>query len=213
MSREATGVLCLTITQGFSRMTWEAVQSAKELAKHELPGFPIDVIDSGTVCGAYGLIVLAAARAAARGQSLPQVVEAAQSVRSRVTLIAAMDTLKYLEKGGRIGKAASWAGSLLDIKPILEVPPSTGVVEPMQRVRGKARAVTRLLDIMRERVGTEKPLHVIVDHGNVPQEAQTLEAHVLSRFKCIVSYITCFAQVAGVHTGPGLLGLSFYSEP
>ena len=101
-------------------------------------------------------------------------------------------------------------GSLLDIKPIIEVPTSTGVVEPLQRVRTRQKALRRLLEIMGERVGKEQPVHVSIDHANAPDEASWLKTQVSSRFDCAEVYINDWAPVAGVHCGPGTIGLSFY---
>ena len=106
----------------------------------------IEIVDSGTAVGAYGFVVLAAARAATDGNPPHSVVAAAEKVKSKVTMIGALDTLRYLEKGGRMGKAAYWAGSALNIKPIIEIPTSSGVVEPLERVRSRPKALRRLSD-------------------------------------------------------------------
>ena len=207
-AQQASGIVCILVTSGFSKMGLESALVARE----SLPQVPIEVIDSRTAVGAYGFIVLAAARAAAEGKSLPEVVRATEDMKMRVNMIAALDTLKYLAKGGRIGKAACWVGSLLSVKPILEVPTSTGVVEPIERVRTRRKALQRLLDIMGERVETEQPLHVSIDHANVPDDAGWLKTQVLSHFDCAEIYINDWAPVAGVHCGPGVIGLSFYAD-
>jgi len=206
-AQEAGSIACILVTSGLSSMGLKSALIARE----SFPELPIEVIDSRTAVGAYGFMVLAAARAAAEGKPLSEVVRAVEDMKGRVNMIATLDTLKYLEKGGRIGKAACWAGSLLNIKPIIEVPTSTGVVEPVGRVRNRIKALEHLLDIMEERVGTEKPLHVSIDHGNVPDEAGWLETQVSSRFNCAEIFINDFAPVAGVHCGPGVIGLSFYA--
>jgi len=207
VAQGASGIVCILVTAGFSRMGLESALAAREA--YTLT--PIEVIDSRTAVGAYGFVVLAAARAAAEGKPLPKVIKAAEDMKKRVTLIVALDTLKYLAKGGRIGKAACWAGSLLSIKPILEVPTSTGVVVPLVRVRTKQKALERLLEIMGEKVGTGQPVHVSIDHANVPDEASWLKAQASSHFDCAEIYINDFAPVAGVHCGPGVIGLSFYA--
>jgi len=182
------------------------------IARESYPEVPIEVIDSRTAVGAYGFVVLAAARAAANNKSLPEVAKIIEDMKGRVNMIATLDTIKYLEKGGRIGKAACWAGSLLSIKPIIEVPTSTGVVEPLGRVRNRNKALEWLLDIMEERVSGEQPIHVSIDHANVPDEADWLKTKILSRFNCTEIFINHFAPVAGVHCGPGVIGVSFYAD-
>ncbi len=206
-AKGADAIACILVTAGFSQMGLEAALAAK---KSISPTPPIEIMDSRTAIGAYGFIVLAAARAAAAGKSLPEVIKAAEDVQRRVTLIGALDTLKYLAKGGRIGKAAHWAGTMLSIKPIIEVPPSTGVLEPLERVRTKRKALERLLEIMQERVGEGQRVHVSIDHANVPDEASWLKSQVSSLFDCAEVYINDWAPVAGVHCGPGVIGLSFY---
>ena len=206
-ARGKDALVCILVTAGFSQMGLQAAQAAKK----SLSQTPIEIIDSRTAMGAYGFVVLAAARAAAEGKSLPEVVKAAEDVQQRVTLILTLETLKYLAKGGRIGKAAHWAGTVLSIKPILEVPVSVGAIEPLERVRSRPKALKRLLGIMRERVGGKKRVHVSVDHANVLEEAQWLKEQVSSMFDCAEVYINDWTPVAGVHCGPGVIGLSFYA--
>jgi DegV family protein with EDD domain len=208
VGKDADSIACILVTAGFSHMGLQAALTARE----SVPEPPIEIMDSRTALGAYGFIVLAAAKAAAAGKSLPEVLEAAKDVQKRVTLIAALDTLKYLAKGGRIGKAASWAGTLLSIKPIIEVPPSTGVLEPVERVRTRRRALERLLEIIQERVGKGQRVHASIEQANVPEDAHWLETQLLSLFDCAEIYINDFAPVAGVHCGPGVIGIPFYSE-
>lgn len=203
----ADAIACILVTAGFSQMGLQAAQNARE----SVPEPPIEIMDSRTALGAYGFVVLAAAKAAAAGKPLPEVIQAAQDVQKRVTMIATLNTLKYLAKGGRIGKAASWAGTLLSIKPIIEVPPSTGVLEPLERVRTRRKALERMLGIMQERVGQGQRVHASIEQANVPEDAKWLESRLASLFDCAEIYINDFAPVAGVHCGPGVIGISFYT--
>jgi len=206
VSKKASSIACILVTSGLSQM---GLQSAL-IAKKAFSQYPIEVFDSRAAVGAYGFVVLAAARAAADGKPLAEVLKVAEDVRERVTTIFTLDTLKYLAKGGRIGKVASWMGSLLSVKPIIEVPTSTGVLEPIQRVRTRQKALQRLLEIMGEKVGTGRDVHVSVDHANAPDDAKWLKAEVSSRFECAEILINNWAPVVGVHSGPGTIGLSFY---
>jgi DegV family protein with EDD domain len=206
-ARGKDAVFCILVTPKFSQMGWQAAMTARKSISQP----QVELMDSRTAVGAYGFIVLAAARAAAEGKPLPEVVKAARDVQKRVTVILTLETLKYLAKGGRIGKAAHWAGTMLNIKPILEVPVSVGAIEPLERVRSRPRALRRLLEIMRERVGEGKQVHVSVDHANVLGEAQWLKEQVSSMFDCAEVYINDWTPVAGVHCGPGVIGLSFYA--
>ncbi len=207
-ARDASAIACILVTSGFSQMGLEAALAArKSISQAPL----IEIMDSRTAVGAYGFVVLAAARAAAEGKSLPEVIKAAEDVQRRVNLVLTLDTLKYLAKGGRIGKAARWAGTMLSIKPILEVPVSTGVIEPLERIRSRQKALKRLLGIMQERVSEGQRVHVSIDHANVPDEASWLKSQISSLFDCAEVYINDWPPVVGVHCGPGVVGLSFYA--
>ena len=208
-SKGTEGILCISVSSGLSSI-FESSWQAKELAKEELPGVAIEVIDCRTAAGGQAFVVMEAARAAASGHTLAEVTEVAKSMMAKVNIIVILDTLYYLAKGGRIPKAAAWAGSFLDIKPIIEV--AKGEVSLLERARTKPRGVERLLKIMRERVGMEKPLHVIVMHANAAQEAEKLKDRVVSEFDCAELFTTEFTPVMGIHTGPGLLGLAFYAD-
>jgi DegV family protein with EDD domain len=207
VAKEANGIACVLVTTGFSKMGLEAALAAKT----SFSPYPLEVVDSRAAVGAYGFVALAAARAAAEGKTLPEVLQVIEDMKERVTTVFTLNTLKYLAKGGRIGKAASLMSGLLNVKPILEVPTSTGVIEPLQRVRTRQKALQRLLEIMEEKIGASKPVHVSIDHANVIDDANRLKSEVSSRFDCAEVYINNWAPVAGVHCGPGTIGLSFYT--
>jgi DegV family protein with EDD domain len=214
--REASGradsILHITATLPISATGHEAAIQAKERAAEELPGTVIEVIDSRTTVGAQLLVVLQAARAAAGGKSLREVIEAVSNTISRVSEIDLFTTLFYLERGGRIGEARALQKSAVDFKPIIEIDASTdGKVTPIGRVRTKAQGVKRLLEIMEER-NKGRRLHVVVDHIGIPNDAEKLKEKVLSRFDCAELYVTESARIAAIHNGLGVLHLGFYSE-
>jgi DegV family protein with EDD domain len=211
LSQKVDSILCVTITSEMS-MSFKSATLAKKMAKKELPKVNIEVFDSRITVGATGFIALAAARAAAKGQDLAQVVAVAKEVQSKVNMVLIMGTLSYLAKSGRIGRAQALMGNMLSIKPIIEVPTSTGLVEPVTRVRTKPKAINQLLDIVKQRVGAENPLHVMVGHTIVPDEAERLKQMVRDQFNCVELYVCEFHPTATLITGPRNLGLSFYSE-
>jgi DegV family protein with EDD domain len=118
--QHADSVLCLTLLSTISA-TYNVATAAAETARQDHPESIIEVMDTRTAAGAEGLVVLAAARAAAMGAALPQVKQAAQRVIYGVELIAFLDTLHYLWKGGRIPRVAAWAGSILQLKPLMSL--------------------------------------------------------------------------------------------
>ena len=207
LSQRAESIVCVTISSKLSVLFNVATQ-AKDLAKEALPETEIRVVDSYNVPGGQGWVAVAAARAAAAGGNIDAVVQAAVEMKARAQVFYTLDTLYYLAKGGRVPKAAAWASSILRIKPILHI--VDGEVVMLERTRTKPRATQRLIDLMKERVGTE-PVHINLMHANVPDEAERLKEKVLAQFNCAELYVTEFSPVMGTHTGPGVLGLAFYS--
>ena len=207
-SQRASSVLCITLSTKFSGMFNAALQ-AIEMAKESLPNVVIEVLDSRTAAAAEGLVVLAAARAAASGKSLTEVAETAESVAQRVNLFAALDTLYYLVKGGRAPKIAALAGALLKIKPILTI--SEGEAHPVTNPRTTRGAIKRMLRLMEHKIVKEQPLHVAVMHADALDRAVALRDQISSKYDCAELFITEFTPVMGAHTGPGVIGICFYS--
>jgi len=203
-------ILCITVT-GLQSGIFNMASSAREMAKDVIPGTVIKVIDSRAVAGSLGLIVLEAARIASQGAKLAEIIDAAQSIIKRVNFLAMLDTLYYLARTGRIAKAAAWAGSILDMKPIVAHFPAIGETTPVARPRTKTKAVERMLEIMADRVG-DSTAHVMVQHADELREAEKLKAIINSRFNCAELYVTEFTPGMGVHAGPGVLGVSFYTD-
>ena len=207
-SSKAKKILCVTISSKVSA-THDAAVDGRELAKEKLPGISIEIVDSQAAAMAEGFVALAAARAAAAGGDLPEVATVARKVAANVYLLGVVDTLRYLVKGGRVPIAAAWATSLLQIKPILQI--HNGEVTLAARVRTKSRAHKKLLELMHQTVDS-RPVYVSVVHANALHEAELLKERVASQFKCQELYITEFPLVMAAHTGPGLVGLSYYCE-
>jgi DegV family protein with EDD domain len=210
LSQKADSILCITLTSLQSK-TFEAALAAKEIAKEEMPGTTVEVFDSRSVAAALGFIVREAAKVASQGADLADAIESARKMMGKVNFVAMLDTLYYLARLGRIAKAAAWAGSVLDMKPVLEHNPAVGETMPVARPRTKRRAVERMLRIMTERIGDSR-VHVMVQHADELEEAKKLAAEIESRFKCVEMSITEFTPVMGVHTGPGLLAIGFYAD-
>jgi len=207
-SQKAASILCITLPAKFSGL-YNSALLAVEMAKEALPNVTIEVLDCGTAAAAHGLVVLAAAKAAALGKSLAEVIEVTKSVMQRVNLLATLDTLHYLVKGGRVPKAAALASSLLQIKPIFTV--EDGDAHPVTNVRTMNGAIKRILKIMGKKIVEGQPLHVAVMHADALDRAKKLADEVSWRFNCTELFITEFTPVMGVHTGPGVIGVAFYS--
>jgi DegV family protein with EDD domain len=207
-SQRASSILCITISAKFSGMC-NSARIAMGMAKETLPNVAIEVLECTTAAVGQGLVVLAAAKAAALGKSLPEVIDTAKSVMPRVKLFATLDTLHYLVKGGRVPKAAGLASSLLKIKPIFTV--NGGEAHPVTNVRTNPGAMKRILKIMGQKVTKGQRLHAAVMHADALDRAIDLRDQISSRFDCAELFITEFTPVMGVHTGPGVIGVAFYS--
>ncbi len=208
-SRRAESILCITISSNFTA-TLNSAKLASEMAKTELPNIAIEVLDCGTAAAAQGLVVLAAARASASGRDLSEVLETAKGIMPRVNLFATLDTLRYLVKGGRVPQAAALVNSLLKIKPIFTLNHADARTVALPRTI--TSAMKRMLKMMEKKVVKGKPLHVAVMHADALDKAIVLQNRIASQFECAEIFITEFTPVMGVHTGPGLLGIAFYSE-
>ncbi len=207
-SQQTKNILCVTISAKLSA-TYDAAQVAKEQAEAELPGTAIEVLDSQTTTAAEGFVALAAARAAAEGKNLAEVIKAAKEMRDKVSFFAFLDTVRHVYRSGRIPKIASQAGSILHIKPILTV--SSGLVHFAGVVRSKKSGVERLLKVMRDKVGL-RPVHVAVMHAYAQDEGERLKERVSSEFNCTELWLTEFSPVMGYACGTGTLGIAFYPE-
>jgi DegV family protein with EDD domain len=170
-----------------------------------LPEAKVTIIDSASTAMGLGLMVLTAARAAVEGKTTAEIVAAVEKMIPEMNVIFVVDTLEYLQKGGRIGGAAALVGTLLKVKPILCL--KDGRVEPLDKVRSKRKALARLLEVVEERVGPGTPVSAAVLHAQVPDEARELERKVRARFKCTECYFAELGPAVGTHTGPGVVGL------
>jgi DegV family protein with EDD domain len=179
-----------------------------QAALPQLPDLNIRIVDSLSISMSLGFCVLAAARAAAAGKSLDEVVAAAESVRDKTELFFAVDTLEYLHRGGRIGGAKRLLGTALNIKPLLHL--EDGRVEPLAQVRTKRKAVARMLEIAEERLGGKKMAEAAILDVNAPEEGAAVAAQTKERFGLPVVFRTTVSPVVGAHAGPGTVGLCFY---
>ena len=211
LGKEADSIFNATISASLS-MTFKSATQAKEAVKSELPNLNIEVFDSKTTVGAMGFIMLAAARAAASGQDIKAVVKVAKDIRAKINYLFMMDTLSYLARSGRISKAAALAGNMLSIKPLTEISTVTGRPSVLARPRTKKKALQTLIDMVKQRVRTRKPLHVMIDHTGLEEEAESLRETFTSEFNCAEVLLCRYSPVSSLIVGPGGVGFSFYQE-
>jgi len=201
-------ILCITLSAKLST-TYDAACVARSQAQTQLPHTSIEILDSQIATAAQGFIALAAARETLAGKNLAEVATVAKSVRHRVTLLAVMDTIRYVHRTGRIPKVASRLGSILNIRPIFTF--NSGRVRLINVVRNKRRGIDQLLRIMKRKVGPN-PVRVAVMHTYAQEEALRLQQRVASEFNCAELWLTEFSPLMGYACGTGTLGLAFYTE-
>ncbi len=206
-SKQAKDILCVTVSTKLSTV-YNVALGATEQIKDEIPQLSIEVLDSRTATASEGFIALAAARAAAEGKSLSEVVKAAEEVRDKVSAVILLDTMRHVYRSGRIPKVAARFASLLNIRPILSV---SGSVHFVGAVRSKEHGVSRLLSMMRNKVG-QRPVHVAVMHAYALDKAQILKERVASEFNCVELWLSEFSPVMGYACGTGTVGFAFYPE-
>jgi DegV family protein with EDD domain len=199
---EGKQVLALLISTKLSGTIDSAVQ-----AKDMLPGAAIEIVDSKTTAMALGFQVLTVARAADGGASLAECKALAEKSTEHVGVVFAVDTLEFLHRGGRIGGGQRFLGTVLNMKPILEV--TGGRVEGIERVRTRSKSLNRLVEIIEERIGGRKPVRLATLHANSPEDARALLDMANSRLNAVESIISEVSPVVGTHTGPGTVGLAF----
>jgi DegV family protein with EDD domain len=177
------------------------VESARQAAAQCPPG-RVQVLDSTTACGGLGLMTLAAAQGAREGIGADACLARARQARERLTLWFAIDTLEYLVRGGRIGRAQGMVGAALKIKPILSVESD---IAPVERVRTSARAFARMAEMLRTLHGDGVDGWV-VQHIQAADEAARLADAGREIFGTEPVFVSEIGPVIGAHVGPGLIG-------
>ncbi len=197
------------IMQLLSDKLSKTLQSAA-MARDMLPGSRIEIIDSEATAMALGFQVLAAARAAEAGKSFEEVVAVANQARQKTGVLFVVDTLEYLHRGGRIGGASKLLGSALNLKPLLEL--RDGRIEPIEKVRTKAKATARMLDVLEERLAGRTPVRLSSIHAAAEAEAREVLEAAKKRFHPIEALMADASPVVGTHAGPGTVGVAYSVE-
>jgi len=200
---EADEIVSIHLSSDLSS-TYQVARVARDLVDTH-----IHVLDSRNVTMSCGFAVLEAARLAETGATADEVVQRANEVAASARFLVTLDRFDYLHRGGRVPAIAVLAGSVLKICPILVI--EDGLVKIAGVTRTRPRAIERILQSL-ERDTAGRPAHVAVMHAAAPSEAEGLLDEVTQRVPCIESFITEFTPVMGVHTGPGLLGVAYYTE-
>jgi DegV family protein with EDD domain len=199
LAKETGEILVVTLSSKLSG-TYQSALQAKSMVEGKCR---IEVIDSQTIIMGLGLIVISAVKAAQAGASLDELVDLVRKAMPRSHSIMYFDTLKYLAKGGRIGRAKRLLGSLLSVKPILTL--REGEVSPLTRVRSKAAGLDYLYDFV---AGFPRIESLAVEYATTPADADMLIERLGSLFPKEQIYKATVSPVIGTHTGPNVLSVS-----
>jgi len=209
VSKQHQDILFITISSALSAIPRVAAL-AVDLLQQESPETKIRVFDSKTVASGQGLVVLAAAKAAASGMDIDQVVDIAQQVRKKTGTVMLLDTLRYAYRTGRISKASSTIAAMFGIKPINRVS-EEGTVDYVDRARKRQAGIDRMLRLIRREAGTDA-LHFMIMHADAPKFAEELSAQLKEEFNCLSMLISEYSPVMGYGAGPGALSVGFHPE-
>jgi DegV family protein with EDD domain len=198
IDRGATGIVCVNLSSRLSA-TMQAAQLAADAVG---AACPIHVIDSMTCSLGLGSLVLTAARRGADGDPIDQIVAEVTARRDRTRLFGSLDTLEFIKRGGRIGNARALLGTMLSIKPVIEV--RDGAVEESGRVRTRSKALRLLAD----KVAAQPVDSVAVLHGQADDVDELLELlhPVVPKDEIVIGVV---GPVIGTHAGPGVIGVTF----
>jgi DegV family protein with EDD domain len=205
-AQRGAGVLVLTVARSMS-----STYQAARLAARRAPG-PVEVLDTGTAAGAEGLVVLAAAQAAAASRPLAEVLETARRAAAGVQLVATLHDLGHLVRGGRLPKTAGWLGRLIGVQPLFEF--REGVIHPLFPAFSRRGARRRILARWRRSrpADPRARLHVAALHAMARDEARWLLDAVRAEAEPATAFVGEFDAVMVAHTGPRLTGLAWWWE-
>jgi len=200
LSSEADGIVSIHVSGKLSG-TCNSALMAKDMLD---TGCPVEVVDSETLSMSLGLIAIVAATAAKAGGSLDKVVEEVKQTIPKMHLLFLLDTLKYLAKGGRIGKAKALLGSVLSVKPMLAV--KDGELVPAGQVRSRAKGMDKLFDFVKNAADIQD---LAVVYNTTPDEAQDLAERIGSVFDREKIRMARLGPGLGAHGGPGAMVVAF----
>jgi DegV family protein with EDD domain len=170
----------------------------------------ITIVDSLWTTMAMGLPVLAAARAAQAGEDLEACREITERACAHTGVLFVVETLEFMRRGGRIGGAQALLGTVLNIKPVLEM--RDGRIEALEKIRTKQKALRRMLDLVAQRLRGKPNIRLAVTHANTEAEAHGLLEQARQELQPIETFCCPLSPVIGTHVGPGTVALSFTSD-
>ena len=201
--KEADEIVSIHISSKLSATYSNACQAARQLSDE---GARIEVMDSQSVSFGLTFLAAAAARAAADGAGIDAIRELVEGMVPRVRIIVVLDTLEYLRRGGRIGRARAYLGAVLRVKPLLSI--RDGEVHPEERIRTKSHALDRIFQI----VTSYRVNEAAIGYSTNAQEAEDLKRRLEGALNGVTVHVQRLGPVIGVHAGPGVIGVGVLEE-
>ncbi len=209
--QELTGSGHEVVSIHMSEQLSGTLASANAAQQMMADGSKVSIVDSRSVSLGLGLMVLAAAEEAERDASLDDIVALLEKMIAEMRIAFVVDTLENLHKGGRIGGAAAFIGTMLNIKPILCV--KDGRIEPMDRVRTRRKAIHYLLDFMESGTKNLTQPFLGVAHCMVEEDAMYVQRELRARCSSDRAVFMEIGPIVGTHGGPGLVGVAYCPDP
>jgi DegV family protein with EDD domain len=187
---------------------YQAAKVGQSMAQEQMPDVRIEVIDTRQAAMCHGWMVIEAARAVLAGVSMEAILARVKKMIPITHMILTADTLRYLYMGGRIGRAKSMLGTLLNIKPLIGM--ADGVIVPLGQARSRGRAYQMMADMIEAVVGPFGKIKIAYTHAGARDEVEKIRALVEKRLTCVETMIAELSPALAVHSGPGTAGLCYY---
>ena len=187
---------------------YQAALAAADMLREKLPHLRIEVVDTLNVALCQGWMAIEAAREALAGASMESILEKTKRMISQARIIQTADTLRYLYMGGRIGKAAHLAGSMLNLKPLISM--QDGEIVALGVARGLNKAYEKMVTLIQAALRPDQKIKIAYLHAGATEQIQLLKSKVESRLECVESFTAELCPALMVHTGPGTTGLCYF---
>jgi DegV family protein with EDD domain len=208
-AKRGGGIVSVSMT-GTGSGGYQSALLAKRLAEQELPGVPVEVVDTRQVAMAHGWSVIQAARAALKGLPVEEVAAVARRVAEQAFVGFTNDTLEYLQRGGRISKATSVVGGVLNIKPIIGM--RNGMPSPLGVARTRQGAYRRIVSLALNHVAEGSTIRAALMHVAARDEVEVFRPLLEEKYSVIEWVVAQLSPALGVHSGPGTVGISIIPD-
>ncbi len=188
--------------------TYEATELLLKKISEDYPERTFISVDTFAASGGQGLLVYLACKKAREGAPIEEVAQYVKDTRNHLAHWFTVDDLMFLFRGGRLNRTSAWAGTLLNIKPVLHVD-NAGALIPMEKVRGRKKSIKALVDRMEKTAINPESQTVFITHGDCAEDVEELEEEITKRFGTTDFVVNYIDPVIGAHSGPGTLALFF----